>query len=121
KFARLADWPPTMRVRGRDEHFERPLCDAESRLLANLAGTALTVAAGMLDICEQCDAWYGGLAVTAAAAARAALPKVTSEVHRKRADKLMLRLDQLCANGHIAWAFAAGDEKYRPTPLRTLH
>lgn len=121
KFARLADWPPTMRVRGRYEHFERPLSDAESRLLANLAGTALTVAAGMLDICEQCDAWYGGFAVTAAAAARSALPKVTTEVHRKRANKLMLRLDQLCANGHIAWAFAAGDEKYRPTPLRTLH
>ena len=31
KFARLADWPPTMRDRGRYEHFERPLSDAESR------------------------------------------------------------------------------------------
>jgi len=120
KFARLMDWPLAMRSRNRVEPLERPLSDPESRLLANLAGSALLVAGGMLDITEQLDAWYGPLVVTAAAAARSALPSVTSEAHRKRADKLMLRLEQLCGNTHIAWAFAAGEE-LRPTPLRTLH
>ena len=74
----------------------------------------------MLDITEQLDVWYGGLVVTAAAAASSALPRVTSAGHRKRVDKLMLRLEQLCANTHIAWAFAAGQE-VQPPPLRTLH
>jgi hypothetical protein len=120
KFARLMDWPLAMRSRTRFEHLERPLSDAESRLMANLANSALLVAGGMLDITEQLDAWYGGLVVTAAAAARAALPSVTSERHRKRADKLMCRLEQLCANTHIAWAFAVS-EGPRPPPLRTLH
>ena len=114
------DWPLAMRSRTSFEPLERPLSDAESRLLANLAGSALLVAGGMLDITAQLDAWYGGLVVTAAAAARSALPSVTSEKHRMRANKLILRLEQLCANTHIAWAFAAGDED-RPPPLRTLH
>src|SRR5262245_35217478 len=120
KFARLMDWPVAMRSRSRYERLERPLSDTESRQLANLAGSALLVAAGMLDITDQLDAWYGGLAVTAAAAARSALAKVTSQGHRKRADKLMLRLEELCGNSHIAWAFAAGAQE-RPQPLRTLH
>jgi hypothetical protein len=120
KFARLMDWPLAMRSRSRVEPLERPLSDAESRLLANLAGSALLVAGGMLDITEQLDAWYGGLVVTAAAAARSALPSVTSQQHRERADKLMLRLEELCANAHIAWAFAVGEEA-PPPPLRTLH
>src|SRR5262245_1827769 len=120
KFARLMDWPLAMRSRTRFEHLERPLSEGESRLMANLAGSALLVAGGMLDITEQLDAWYGGLVVTAAAAARSALPSVTSDGHRKRAEKLMLRLEQLCANSHIAWAFAVSPE-VRPPPLRTLH
>src|SRR5262245_1500476 len=120
KFARLMDWPLAVRSRSRFEPLERPLSDAESRLLANLAGSALLVAGGMLDITEQLDTWYGGLVVTAAATARSALPSVTGEGHRKRADKLMLRLEQLCANTHIAWAFAVAEEA-RPPPLRTLH
>src|SRR4029453_17898092 len=62
KFARLADWPAEMRARSRYEHLERPLSDTESRQVANLAGQALLVAAGMLDITEQLDAWYGALA-----------------------------------------------------------
>jgi hypothetical protein len=120
KFARLADWPAAKRARSRYEHLERPLCDTESRQVANLAGSALLVAAGMLDITEQLDAWYGELAVTAAAVARSALAKVTSRGHRRRADKLMLRLAELCTNTHIAWAFAAGAQD-RPQPPRTLH
>jgi hypothetical protein len=120
KFARLMDWPVAMRSRARFEHLERPLSDSESHLLANLAGSALLVAGGMLDITEQLDAWYGGLVVTAAAAARSALPSVTSDGHRKRADKLMFRLEQLCANTHIAWAFAVSPE-VRRAALRTLH
>jgi hypothetical protein len=74
----------------------------------------------MLDITEQLDAWYGGLAVAAAAVARSALANVTSQGHRKRADKLMLRLEALCTNTQIAWAFAASGQD-RPQPPRTLH
>jgi hypothetical protein len=121
RFARLADWPATMRVRSRQEHLERPLSEAESREIASLAGSALTLAAGMLDIGEQLDACYGSLAVTAAAVARSAHSKVTYEKHRRRADKLMLRLDQLCSNSQIAWAFVASGGQRRQPPLRTLH
>jgi hypothetical protein len=120
KFARLTDWPAAVRARSRYEHLERPLSDTESRQVANLAGRALLVAAGMLDITEQLDAWYGGLAVAAAAVARSALANVTSQAHRKRADKLMRRLEELCTNTHIAWAFAASGQD-RPQPPRTLH
>jgi hypothetical protein len=120
KFARHTDWPAAMRARSRYEHLERPLSDTESRQIANLAGQALLVAAGMLDITEQLDAWYGALAVAAAAVARSALANVTSQGHRKRADKLMLRLEELCTNTHIAWAFAASGQD-RPQPPRTLH
>jgi hypothetical protein len=75
----------------------------------------------MLDITEQLDAWYGGgLAITAVAVARSALRKVTSQGHRRRAGRLMLRLEELCTNTHIAWAFAARAQD-RPQPSRTLH
>ena len=121
QYARVADWPGTMRSRNRHEHLERPLSDTESGVLASLAGSALTVAAGALTMWEQLDAWYGGLAVTAAAAARSALPSVTAEAHRRRANKLMLRLEQLCANDHIAWAFAAAVKECEPAAQRTLH
>jgi len=120
RFARLADWPTTMRARNRHEHLERPLNDAESRELASLAASALTLAAGMLDVGERLDVWYGSLAVTAAAVARSALPKVSCQRHRRRADKLMLRLDQLASNSLIAWAFVASGND-RPSPVRTLH
>jgi hypothetical protein len=120
KFARLTDWPAALRARSRYEQLERPLNDTESRQVANLAGSALLVAAGMLDVIEQLDASYGRLAITAAAVARSALTKVTSQEHRKRADKLMLRLEELCRDTHIAWAFAANAED-RPQPARTLH
>jgi hypothetical protein len=120
KFARLTDWPAAMRARSRHEHLERPLSDTESCQLANLAGSALLVAAGLLDITEQFDAWYGGLTVTAAAAPRSALANVTSQGHRKRADKLMLRLEELCTHPHIAWAFAT-NARDQAQPMRTLH
>jgi len=122
KLARRLDWPATMRSRTRHQHLERPLSDTESRTIATLAVSSVVIASGMLDIGDQLDAWYGGHAVSAATAARLALPNVTTEAHRKRAEKLMLRLDQLCANDHIAWAFAAGPEEQTP-PLspRTLH
>ena len=89
-------------------------------MVASLVGSALAVSAGTLDITEYLDALYGGLAVTAAATARSAY-SVTAETHRKRADKLMLRLDQLCANQRIAWAFAAGAEDQPSIFRRTLH
>jgi hypothetical protein len=120
RFARLSDWPAAMRTRARYEHLERPLSGSESRLVTNLAGSALTVAAGMLDTCEQLDGWYSRLAITAAAAADAALPKVTCEVHRRKADKLMLRLEQLRANHQIAWVFVAG-RVHRQASARTLN
>jgi hypothetical protein len=72
--------------------------------VTRLAGSAIAVSTEMLDIGERLDALYGGLTVTAAAAARSALASVTDETHRKRADKLMLRLDQLCANQRICRA-----------------
>jgi len=122
KLARRLDWPATMRSRTRHAHLERPLTDPESRTITTLAVSSVIIASGMLDIGDQLDAWYGGHAVSAATAARLAFPNVTIEAHRKRAQKLMLRLDQLCANDHIAWAFAAGPEGQTP-PLspRTLH
>lgn len=120
KLAQRADWPATMRSRTRHESLERPLSDTESSVVTSLVGSALAVSAGTLDITEYLDALYGGLAVTAAAAARSAY-SVTAETHRKRADKLMLRLDQLCANQRIAWAFTAGAENQPSIFRRTLH
>jgi hypothetical protein len=123
-YARAADWPATMRSRSRHEHLERPLSATESGVLAGLAGSALAVVAGALTVCEQLATWYGGLAVAAAAAARSARPHVTVEAHQQRANKLLLRLDQLCANDHIAWAFVAAAGSSRPAPdtaARTLH
>jgi hypothetical protein len=124
-YAQVADWPATMRARHPHEQLERPLSDTESSVLASLAGSALTVAAGALTVCEQLDNWYGGLAVAAAVSARLALPSVTGQAHRRRADKLMLRLQQLCANDQINWAFVAAAGRsaaVRPPPQRTtLH
>lgn len=124
-YAQVADWPATMRQRHPHEHLARPLSDTESSVLASVAGSALTVAAGALTLCEQLDNWYGGLAVTAAVSARLAQPSVTEEAHKRRADKLMLRLEQLCANDQINWAFVAAAGRsgaVRPPPQRTtLH
>jgi len=106
-YAQSADWPSAMRTRSPHDRLERPLSDTESTVQAVLAGQALSVAAGTLTVCEQIDNWYGGLAVAAAVAARLALPSVTAEAHRGRANKLMARLEQLCANDRIHWAFAA--------------
>ena len=121
KLAQRADWPAAMRSRGRHKRLERPLSDAESSGVTRLAGSAIAVSAEMLDTGERLAALYGGLAVTAAAAARSAFASVTDETHRKRADKLMLRLDQLCANQRIAWAFAAGADEQPSIFRRTLH
>jgi hypothetical protein len=106
-YAQVADWPATMRARNPHEQLARPLSETESSVLASLAGSALTVAAGALSVSEQLDNWYGGLAVTAAVSARLAQASVTEEAHKRRADKLMLRLEQLCANDQINWAFVA--------------
>src|SRR5262249_58106409 len=112
----------SMRGRNGRGQLEGPLRDWESSVFASRGGSAPPVVAGALTIGEQLDAWYGGLAVTAAAAARAALPSVTAATHRRRADKLMLRLELPCANDHIAWAFAAAPPKPpEPTVERTLH
>jgi hypothetical protein len=124
-YALVADWPATMRTRNPHEHLERPLSDTESTVLASVAGSALTVAAGTLTVCEQLDNWYGGLAVAAAVSARLALPSVTAQAHRPRADKLMIRLELLCTNDQINWAFVAAAGRstaVRPPPQRTtLH
>jgi hypothetical protein len=121
KLAQRADWPAAMRSRSGHKRLERPLSDVESSGVTRLAGSAIAVSAEMLDTGERLDALYGGLAVTAAATARSALAGVTDETHRKRAEKLMLRLDQLCANQRIAWAFAAGADEQPSTFRRTLH
>lgn len=123
-YARVADWPAAMRARSPHDKLDRPLSDVESNVLAILAGQALAVAAGALTVSEQIDNWYGGLAVAAAVAGRLALPGVTEKAHRRRADKLMIRLEQLCANDQINWAFVAAAGRspaVRPPSLRTLH
>src|SRR5262249_34494492 len=89
QYARVADWPATMRCRNRHEQLERPLSDLESSVLASLAGSALTVVAGALTIWEQLDAWYGGLAVTAAAAAPPPPPRATAPTPPPPAHQLM--------------------------------
>jgi hypothetical protein len=120
KLAERVDWPATIRLRSRREHLERPLSEIESSVVCGLAGSAFVVASGMLDISEQLDAWYGGLVLIAATAARSAVSSVTVEAHKKRAAKLMDRLDQLCRNERIAWVFAAGSDD--PSVAgRTLH
>ena len=121
KLAERVDWPATIRTRTRREHLERPLRDTESTVLCGLAGSAFVVSSGMLDISEQLDAWYGRLVLIAATAARSALPSVTVEAHKKRAAKLLDRLDQLCRNERIAWAFAAGPSGDPSLACRTLH
>jgi hypothetical protein len=120
KFAQIADWPATRRSLSRHAHLARPLGDADSRVMAALAGSALTVAARMLDTCDHLDTCYGELVVTAVSAARSALPKVTDPTHRRKAAELMLVLDQLCTNQDIAWAFTTGAH-YWTAPERTLH
>lgn len=120
KLAERVDWPATIRLRTRREHLERPLSDIESSVVCGLAGSAFEVASGMLDISEQLDAWYGGLVLLATATARTALSSVTVEAHRRRAAKLMHRLDQLCRDQRIAWAFTAGSDDLSFVG-RTLH
>jgi len=124
-YAQSADWPAMMRSRGSQPQLERPLSDTESTVLAVFAGQALSVATGALTVCEQADNWYGGLAVAAAVTARLALPSVTAEAHQRRAQKLMTRLEQLCGNDHIHWAFVAAAGRSPavrpPSPRTTLH
>jgi hypothetical protein len=120
KLAQRMDWPASLRTRTRQEHLERPLSETESSEITNLAGGALGIASGTLDIEEQMVSWYGGFAVAAVAAARSALSSVTAVTHRRRADKLMHRLEQLCDDHRIAWAFVAGAE-HKPISHRTLH
>ena len=62
--------------------------------------------------------------MAAAVAARLAVPGVTVQAHRRQADKLMIRLEQLCANDHINWAFVAAAGRLRlfePPSQRTVH
>jgi hypothetical protein len=105
--ANRLDWPQSIRSRTHHhEHLERPLTRAESRVIGNWAGSAFAVTSGMLNVSEQLDAWYAGLVTSAVRAARTASSRVTVEAHKRRAEKLLRRLDQLCADERIAWAFA---------------
>lgn len=110
RLAERLDWPKKMRSRSRHLHLERSLSHTESRVLGGLAGSAFAITTGLLDLSDQLDVWYGGHAVTAVVLARSAFPNVTSDAHRRRAAKLMLRLDQLCADNRIAWAFASSSD-----------
>ena len=56
KLAKRADWPATMRSRGRHKRLERPLSDTDSSVVAGLAGSALAVSAEMLDVGERLNA-----------------------------------------------------------------
>jgi hypothetical protein len=121
QLARRLDWPRSLRARARYEHLERPLGCTESYVIGRWAECALALTMGMLDISEQLDIGYAGLVVSAATAARAAAARVTVEGHKRRAAMLMLRLDQLCADERVAWAFAAPGEDERSMPRRLLH
>ena len=102
-YALVADRPATMRMRNPHEHLERPLSDTESAVLASVAGSALTVAAGVLTVCEQLDnsVWRtgsGGSGIRAVGPCRG----VTAQAHRRWGrQSSMIRLEQLCANDQI--------------------
>ena len=121
QLARRLDWPRSICGRVHNEHLERPLTDPESHMVGRWAGSAHALTVGMLDISEQLDAWYAGLVVTAAGAARAASCKVTVVAHKRKAAKLLLRLDGLCADERVAWAFDAPGEDEWSISCRTLH
>jgi hypothetical protein len=121
QLARRLDWPQGIRARAHYEHLGRPLTDPESRMIGSWAGSALALTDGMLDISEQLDLGYAGLVVSAAGAARAASFRVTAEAHKRKAAKLLLRLDQLCADERVAWAFAVPGEDEQALPRRLLH
>ena len=114
------DWPVAIHMQTQRDQLERPLADTESCMVRHLASSAVQLACGTLDISELLDAWYGELVLIAVATARTALPAVTVEAHRRRAARLLDRLELLCADERIAWAFTEGSR--RPSPVgRTLH
>jgi hypothetical protein len=121
QLAKRLDWPRSISARVHNEHLERPLTAPESHMVGRWAGSAHVLTVGMLDIGEQLDAWYAGLVVTAAGVARAASCRVTVTAHKRRAAKLMLRLDGLCADERVAWAFDAPGEDDWSISRRTLH
>jgi hypothetical protein len=121
RLAERVEWPSSIRRRTRREHLERPLTDTESGVVRNLAASATRVASGMLDISEQLDDWYGGVILMAVAAARSALSGVTVEAHKRRAAKLMDRLDLLCRDERVAWAFTDGLRRSSSHAGRTVH
>jgi hypothetical protein len=91
------DWPASARARGMCPHLERPLTNYESSIITHWGNSAFAITVVLLDVGGLLDGIYGSFVATAAAAARSARSKVTADAHQKRADKLMLRLDQLCA------------------------
>jgi hypothetical protein len=114
------DWSEAIHMQTQREHLERPLTNTESSMVRHLASSAVQLACGTLDISELLDAWYGELVLIAVATARTALPAVTVEAHRRRAARLLGRLELLCGDERIAWAFTEGSR--RPSPVgRTLH
>jgi hypothetical protein len=122
--AKRLDWPRGVRSRAPNEHLDRPLGDRECRMIASWGASAFALTVGMLDIYEQLGDWYADLVVSAAGAARAAAYKVTVKAHKTKADTLLLRLDRLCADQRVAWAFPVpgeDDDGWRSMSGRRLH
>jgi hypothetical protein len=105
ELAKRLDWGAGSGIRSRYDQLVRPLTSKESSEIKTWAMAAWGITVGMLDLSELLDEWYGKLVVAAAAAARSAFPKVTAEAHRKQAAEFIRRLDQLCTDERIAWAF----------------
>jgi hypothetical protein len=100
--------PSAIRDRAANDHLERPLSHSESWQIGRWASSAAVIAAGLPHLGDTVvDEWYGDLVASAADAARSALPKVTVEAHKRRAARLMLRLDHLCSDVRIAQPLAA--------------
>lgn len=118
ELAERFDWPEGLAARAHCDHLERPLTDDQSWEIGRCAASAFAVTDGMLTVSGMVEELYGTLVESAANAARSAMPKATAAVHRREATKLMLRLDQLCADERlekaVAFAASARDEAMAP-------
>jgi hypothetical protein len=86
---------------------KRSFPDAESRKASHWDVCAHAMPGTMVHLTECSIESYGTFVVAAAAEARLALPRVTVKARRRRAEKLMLKLNLLCSEHR--WAFEEPD------------
>jgi hypothetical protein len=104
--AQRLDWPARLAGRTSPNHLARPLTDAESWQVGRWATSAYEITASMLDVSRLLDVGYAQVVASTADVARSAFAQVTAEEDKQKAVKLMLRLDQLCADERIVDALA---------------